>query len=222
MFSGIVQAIGSIKKLKPLEIDTGTLKVSDVKVGDSICVQGACLTVTRKRGKRLWFDVSHETLECTTGLNKTGAVNLEKALRLQDRIGGHLVAGHVDGLGLLLRVNGSVYTFRAPKAVARYVAPKGSICIDGVSLTVNRVRGAEFDVNLIPHTLKRTTLARLKAGVEVNLEADLIARYAERLLTAKATVGKPLQPAKDQERDSDDIERAVYDGMQDLRAERTR
>ena len=222
MFSGMVQAVGSIRKLKPLEIDTGSLKVSDVKVGDSICVQGACLTVTRKQGKRLSFDVSQETLECTTGLAKPGAVNLEKALRLADLVGGHLVAGHVDGVGLLLRVNGSVYTFRAPKAVARYLAPKGSICIDGVSLTVNRVRGAEFDVNLIPHTLKRTTLARLKAGVEVNLEADLIARYAERLLTAKATDDKRLQPVKDQREDSEDIERAVYDGMQDLRAERTR
>jgi len=222
MFSGIVQAVGSIRKLKPLEIDTGSLGISEVKVGDSICVQGACLTVIRKQGKRLSFDVSDETLECTTGLNKTGAVNLEKALRLADRIGGHLVAGHVDGLGLLLRVNGSVHTFRAPKAVARYVAPKGSICIDGVSLTVNRVRGAEFDVNLIPHTLKRTTLARLKPGVEVNLEADQIARYAERLLAAKATDEKRAQPVKDQKRESEDIERAVYDGMQDLRAEKTK
>ena len=193
-----------------------------MKVGDSICVQGACLTVTRKQGKRLSFDVSQETLECTTGLAKPGAVNLEKALRLADLIGGHLVAGHVDGVGLLLRVNGSVYTFRAPKAVARFVAPKGSICIDGVSLTVNRVRGADFDVNLIPHTLKRTTLARLKPGAEVNLEADLIARYAERLLTAKAAGEKPTQPATDRERDSDDIERAVYDGMQDLRAGKSR
>jgi riboflavin synthase len=180
----MVQAIGSIRKLKPLEIDTGSLKVSDVKVGDSICVQGACLTVTRKRGKRLSFDVSHETLECTTGLEKPGPVNLEKALRLADRLGGHLVTGHVDGVGHLVQAKGSVHTFRAPKAVARYVAPKGSICIDGVSLTVNRVRGADFEVNLIPHTLKATTLARLKPGAEVNLEADLVARYAERLLTA--------------------------------------
>ena len=221
MFAGIVQAVGSIRKLKPLEIDAGSLKVSDVKVGDSICVQGACLTVTRKQGKRLSFDVSHETLECTTGLGKPGPVNLEKALRLADRIGGHMVAGHVDGLGLLLRVQGSVYTFRAPKAVARFLAPKGSICIDGVSLTVNGVRGAEFDVNLIPHTLKLTTLSRLKAGLEVNLEADLIARYLDRLLAAKAASEKQLQPLKDRKRESEDIERAVYDGMQDLRAEKT-
>lgn len=184
MFTGIVQAVGKIASVKPFVVDAGKLPLSDIKVGDSICVQGACLTVTKKLGRRLSFDVSQETLECTTGLDRPGAVNLEKALRLADRLGGHLVTGHVDGVGLLVQVKGSVFTFRAPKAVARYVAPKCSICIDGVSLTVNRVRGAEFDVNLIPHTLKVTTLARLKPGAEVNMEADLIARYAERLLTA--------------------------------------
>lgn len=182
MFTGVVQAVGKIVSVKPFVVDAGKLPVSDVKVGDSVCVQGACLTVTKRKGRRLSFDVSHETLECTTGLDRAGAVNLEKAMRLSDRLGGHLVSGHVDGVGLLLKVNGSVCTFRAPKAVARYVAPKGSICIDGVSLTVNRVRGAEFEVNLIPHTLKVTTLARLKTGTEVNLEADLLARYAEGLL----------------------------------------
>jgi len=181
MFSGIVQAVGNIVSVKPFVLDAGKLPLADVKVGDSICVQGACLTVVRKRGKHLCFDVSQETLECTTGLDRPGPVNLEKALRLADRLGGHLVAGHVDGVGLLLQVKGSVYTFRAPKAVARYVVPKGSICIDGVSLTVNRVRGAEFDVNLIPHSLKATTLARLQPGTEMNFEADLIARYLERL-----------------------------------------
>jgi len=184
MFSGIVQAVGKIVNVKPFVLDAGRLPLSDVRVGDSICVQGACLTVTKKRGKRLSFDVSHETLECTTGLDRVGPVNLEKALRLSDRLGGHLVTGHVDGIGRLLQTKGSVYVFRAPRAVARYVAPKGSICIDGVSLTVNRVRGADFEVNLIPHTLKVTTLARLKPGTEVNLEADLIARYAQRLLVA--------------------------------------
>ncbi len=184
MFTGIVQAVGRIISVKPFVLDAGNLPLADVKVGDSICVQGACLTVTKKRGKRLSFDVSHETLECTTGLDRVGPVNLEKALRLADRLGGHLVSGHVDGIGRLLQTKGSVYVFRAPKAVARYVAPKGSICIDGVSLTVNRVRGADFEVNLVPHTLKVTTLARLKPGTEVNLEADLIARYAGRLLVA--------------------------------------
>lgn len=184
MFTGIVQAVGKIVSVRPFVVNAGRLPLTDVRVGDSICVQGACLTVTKKLGKRLSFDVSQETLECTSGLERAGAVNLEKALRLADRLGGHLVSGHVDGVGLLVLVKGSVYTFRAPKAVARYVAPKGSICIDGVSLTVNRVRGADFEVNLIPHTLKVTTLARLKPGAEVNMEADLVARYAERLLTA--------------------------------------
>jgi riboflavin synthase len=179
MFTGIVQAVGKIVSVRPLVVDAGKLPVADVKTGDSIAIQGACLTVTRKKGKRLSFDVSQETLDCTAGLDKVGAVNLEKAMRLSDRLGGHLVSGHVDGVGLLLRVRGSVYTFRAPKAVARYVAAKGSVCSDGVSLTVNRVSGAEFEVNLIPHTLKVTTLSRLKPGAEVNMEADLVARYVE-------------------------------------------
>jgi riboflavin synthase len=182
VFTGIVQAVGKIVRTAPLEVEAGALGLKDVKVGDSIMVQGACLTVARKRGKRLSFDVSVETLECTTGLNRPGGVNLEKALRLADRLGGHLVTGHVDGVGHVTQVSGSVYTFRAPKAVARYLAAKGSICVDGVSLTVNRVRGAQFEVNLIPHTLKVTTLARLKPGAEVNLEADMIARYVERML----------------------------------------
>ena len=183
MFTGIVQAVGKIVRTAPLEVEAGALGLKDVKAGDSIMVQGACLTVARKRGKRLSFDVSVETLECTTGLDRPGGVNLEKALRLADRLGGHLVTGHVDGVGHVTQVSGSVYTFRAPKAVARYLAAKGSICVDGVSLTVNRVRGAQFEVNLIPHTLKVTTLARLKPGAEVNLEADMIARYVERMLT---------------------------------------
>jgi riboflavin synthase len=177
MFTGIVQAVGKIVSVKPFVLNAGKLPLADVKVGDSICVQGACLTVTKKRGKRLSFDVSQETLECTSGLDRVGPVNLEKALRLADRLGGHLITGHVDGVGLVTQAKGSVYTFRAPKAVAKYVAPKGSICIDGVSLTVNRVKGAEFEVNLIPHTLKVTTLSRLNPGTEVNLEADLVARY---------------------------------------------
>ncbi|MDH4094618.1 MAG: riboflavin synthase [Betaproteobacteria bacterium] len=181
MFTGIVQAVGKIVKVKPLVIDAGKLPLSDVKVGDSICVQGCCLTVVRKVGKRLSFDVSQETLDCTVGLDRPGPVNLEKALRLADRLGGHLVTGHVDGVGLALAVRGSVYVFRAPKAVAKYVAPKGSVCIDGVSLTVNQVQGDEFEVNLIPHTLKVTTLSRLKPGAEVNMEADLVARYVEGL-----------------------------------------
>jgi riboflavin synthase len=181
MFTGIVQAVGKIVAVKPLVVDAGRLPVADVRAGDSVCVQGACLTVVRKRGKRLSFDVSQETLACTTGLDRKGPVNLEKALRLADRLGGHLVTGHVDGVGLVLSVDGSVYRFRAPRAVAKYLAAKGSVCIDGVSLTVNRVQGHELEVNLIPHTLKATTLSRLKPGAEVNMEADLLARYVERI-----------------------------------------
>lgn len=179
MFTGVVQAVGRIVSVKPFVVDAGKLLLTDVRVGDSICVQGACLTVTKKRGRRLSFDVSDETLEVTSGLDRPGPVNLEKAMRLSDRLGGHLVSGHVDGVGLMVGLKGSVYTFRAPKAVVRYVAPKGSICIDGVSLTVNRVKGAEFQVNLIPYTLKATTLSRLKPGTEVNMEADMVARYVE-------------------------------------------
>jgi len=181
MFTGIVQAVGKIVKAKPLVVDAGKLPVTDVKAGDSVCVQGCCLTVVKKSGNKLSFDVSEETLDCTVGLDRPGPVNLEKALRLADRLGGHLVTGHVDGVGLLLAVHGSVYRFRAPKSVAKYVASKGSICIDGVSLTVNQVEGNEFEVNLIPHTLKVTTLSRLKAGSEVNMEADIVARYVEGL-----------------------------------------
>lgn len=188
MFTGIVQAVGKIVSVKPFVVDAGKLPLRDVKVGDSICVQGCCLTVTKKKGRRLSFDVSQETLEVTTGLSRPGAVNLEKAMRLSDRLGGHLVSGHIDGVGLVLQARGSVYTFRAPKAVARYVAPKGSICIDGVSLTVNRARGAEFEVNLIPHTLKVTTLSRLKPGTEVNMEADMVARYVEGFSKVAQTV----------------------------------
>ena len=182
MFTGIVQAVGRIEKLKPLQVSAGRLPLADVRVGDSISVQGCCLTVVRKAKGRLWFDVSTETLRVTAGLDRPGDVNLEKALGLGDKLGGHLVTGHVDGVGILNGRKGSEYTFKAPRALARYIARKGSICIDGVSLTVNRVRGSTFEVNLIPHTLKVTTLNRLERGAKVNLEIDLLARYLERLL----------------------------------------
>jgi riboflavin synthase len=181
MFTGIIQAVGKIVSVKPFVVDAGRLPLADVRVGDSICVQGACLTVTKKRGKRLSFDVSEETRDCTASLDRPGRVNLEKAVRLADRLGGHLVTGHVDGVGQVVAVKGSVHRFRAPRGIARYVAAKGSICIDGVSLTVNRVDGHEFEVNLIPHTLKSTTLSRLEPGAEVNMEADVVARYVEAL-----------------------------------------
>ena len=183
MFTGIVQAVGRIEKHNPLRIKAGRLPLADVRIGDSICVQGCCLTVVKKAKGRLSFDVSSETLSVTAGLDRPGAVNLEKSLALGDRLGGHLVTGHVDGVGRVVGKKGSVYTFEAPKNLARYIARKGSVCVDGVSLTVNRVRGAKFEVNLIPHTLKVTTLGRLARGSKVNLEVDLLARYMEQLLT---------------------------------------
>ena len=184
MFTGIVQAVGRIISVKPFVIDAGGLDLRGVTIGDSICVQGACLTVTKKRGRKLSFDVSRETLDCTAGLDRPGAVNLEKSLGLGDKLGGHLVTGHVDAVGAVASVKGSVYAFRTPKSLAKYVARKGSITVDGVSLTVNRVKGKVFEVNLIPHTLEVTTLGRLERGAQVNLEVDLIARYIERLFSA--------------------------------------
>src|SRR5688572_23752934 len=183
MFTGIVSAVGRILSTRPFVVDAGRLSLRDVKIGDSIAVQGCCLTVTAKRGRKLSFDVSSETLRVTAGLDAPGAVNLEKSLGLGDKLGGHLVAGHVDGVGRVVSVAGSEYTLRAPQSLSRYIAGKGSITVDGVSLTVNRVRGTAFDVNLIPHTLKVTTLKRLRAGSTVNLEADLIARYVARLIS---------------------------------------
>jgi riboflavin synthase len=183
MFTGIVQAVGRIVRLDPLEIDSGGLDLADVAVGDSIAVQGVCLTVTALAGKGFTADVSAETRRVTTGLERTGAaVNLEKSLALGGKLGGHLVAGHVDGVGEVLALKEGVLRVRAPHELARYVARKGSICIDGVSLTVNRIEGDAFEVQLIPHTLEVTTLGRLAAGARVNLEVDLIARYVERLM----------------------------------------
>jgi riboflavin synthase len=185
MFTGIVQAVGKIVRVNPLEVDAGGLDLAGVAVGDSICVQGVCLTVTAMKGRGFTADVSAETLRVTTGLERPGAVNLEKSLAVGDRLGGHLVTGHVDGVGEVRSRSGTVVAFRLPKALAKYVATKGSICVDGVSLTVNRVSGEEFEVNLIPHTLKVTTLSRLKPGAEVNLEADLVARYVQGMLAAR-------------------------------------
>jgi len=182
MFTGIVQAIGRIEKLNPLQVATGRLPLAGVRIGDSICVQGCCLTVVKKAKGKLWFDVSSETLRVTCGLDRPGGVNLEKSLALGDKLGGHLVTGHVDGIGRVAAIKGSEYTFEAPKSLARFIAQKGSICVNGVSLTVNRVKGRTFEVNLIPHTLKVTTLGRLAKGDAVNLEIDLVARYVARLL----------------------------------------
>jgi len=192
MFTGIVQAVGTIEAVAPLEggvritVAAQDLDLSDVALGDSVCVQGACLTAVAIAGKRLSFDVSRETLACTTGLDRPGNVNLEKSLSLGDKLGGHLVTGHVDGIGEVLALEPAgesmLLRLRAPRELARYVARKGSICVDGVSLTVNRVEGDVFDINLIPHTLAATTLSRLAPALRVNLEIDLIARYVERML----------------------------------------
>ena len=189
MFTGIVQAVGRIEKLNPLQVATGRLPLAGVRIGDSICVQGACLTVTRKGKGKLWFDLSRETLRVSAGLNRPGEVNLEKSLAFGDKIGGHLVTGHVDGVGQVVKKNKGEITVKTLRALARYIARKGSVCIDGVSLTVNRVKRDTFEVNLIPHTLKVTTLGRLAAGDKVNLEVDLLARTMERLLAGYGRQG---------------------------------
>jgi len=195
MFTGIVQAVGRIASVATqgnglrIAVDSGVHKVADFAVGDSVCVSGCCLTVVAIHGAMLEFDVSAETLRCTTGLDGTGDVNLEPALRLGDRLGGHLTSGHVDGVGTVTRfaaIAGDAYgswflEIDAPAELARFIAPKGSIAVDGVSLTVNAVAGARFAVNLIPHTLNVTTLQRLTPGAAVNLEIDVVARYVARL-----------------------------------------
>ncbi len=194
MFTGIIQAIGKIADQQPkgsdmrLRIETGKLDLDDVQLGDSIAVNGVCLTAVELPGNGFWADVSGETLERTgIGGLKTGSiVNLEKALTPTTRLGGHLVSGHVDGVGEVTdrHDDGRSVRFRikAPDELARYIAEKGSICVDGISLTVNAVNGAEFELNIVPHTLKETIMGTYQVGTHVNLEVDLIARYLERLL----------------------------------------
>lgn len=209
MFTGIIQAVGRIAALeakgtdKRLYIQTGQLDLGDVVLGDSIAVSGVCLTVVQLPGDGFWADVSNETLQRTVlGALTTGsAVNLEKALTPVSRLGGHLVSGHVDGVGVVRerRDDGRSVYFRlqAPDELARYIAEKGSICVDGVSLTVNAVEGAQFDLNIVPHTLKETTLAGYAVARRVNLEVDLIARYLERLLLgerAASATGSRIGP----------------------------
>ncbi len=199
MFSGIVAATGRITHLQALEkglrltVEAPGLDLSDVALGDSIAHGGVCLTVIEKAGASdnpsYKVDVSRETLDCTVGLDAPGEVNLEKALRLADRLGGHLVTGHVDGVGEVLKFErigeSHELVIRAPKPLAKYIARKGSVTVDGVSLTVNRVEGTDFSINLIPHTVAVTTLKRLTAGSRVNLEIDLVARYIERMMSAE-------------------------------------
>jgi riboflavin synthase len=194
MFSGIIAAVGRITHLTAreagfrLHVEAGNLGLDDVALGDSVACNGVCLTVVGKEGKQFMADVSPETLSCTVGLDAPGEINLEKALRLADRLGGHLVSGHVDGVGDVLGFDPVGDNRRleicAPAELSRYIARKGSITINGTSLTTNEVAGEIFTINLIPHTLENTTLRNLQPGSKVNLEVDLIARYCERLLNA--------------------------------------
>jgi riboflavin synthase len=194
MFTGIVENTGEIASVTPADqgvrvvIRAPSFDLSDVKPGDSVAVDGVCLTAVALRDDGFSVDASRETLERSAGFRPGARVNLEKALRLSDRLGGHLVSGHVDGVGEVTRlesVGGSrLLEVRAPQALVRYIARKGSIAINGVSLTVNRVSGERFEVNLIPHTLAVTNLQALQPGTRVNLEIDLIARYLETLLRA--------------------------------------
>ncbi|MDO8934101.1 MAG: riboflavin synthase [Rhodocyclaceae bacterium] len=197
MFTGIVATTGKITHVHPLEkglrltVAAPALKLADVAIGDSIAHGGVCLTVIAKRKGSYQVDVSRETLDCTVGLDQEGGeVNLEKAMRLSDFIGGHLVSGHVDGVGEVVRFapvgESHELVVKAPKKLAKYIARKGSITVDGCSLTTNAVKGRKFSINLIPHTVAVTTLKHLKPGSRVNLEIDLIARYVERMLNPDA------------------------------------
>lgn len=194
MFTGIVEAVGKISALEPrggdvrLRLHSGALDMGDVRAGDSIAVNGVCLTVVEHQSAGFSADVSSETLACTTlgGLRCGEHVNLEKALMVSSRLGGHLVSGHVDGVGEILELQQEARSvllrIHAPTILARYIAAKGSICVDGVSLTVNRLAGHDFEVNVVPHTMQATIFSDSRPGRQVNLEVDLIARYLERLL----------------------------------------
>lgn len=201
MFTGIIAAIGKVESIQNksgdmrIHIATQKLDLSDVKLGDSIANNGVCLTVVDINGASLSFDVSNESLQ-RTSLNQISIgseVNLEKALAVGERLGGHFVSGHVDGLGKVVSLTRSArsvqFRFEAPKSLMKYIAEKGSICIDGVSLTVNNVGDNWFEVNIIPHTMDETIIKNYKTGSEVNLEVDLIARYLESLMAGDKSTG---------------------------------
>jgi riboflavin synthase len=194
MFTGIIEAVGSIKKIEPvggdirLHVETRSLDMSDVQLGDSIAVNGVCLTAIEFDDSHFVADVSNETITLTSlkDLSVGSEVNLEKALLPTTRLGGHLVSGHVDGLGEVVSVTEESRSIRliirAPDALKRYIAMKGSVCIDGTSLTVNKISNTDFEINIVPHTQQQTIIKHYKPGTKVNLEVDLIARYLERLL----------------------------------------
>ena len=196
MFTGIIQAIGTIAAIESqgedirLRVQTGRLDLSDVCLGDSIAVNGVCLTAVEFTADSFTADVSAETVNCTTVANFANGtpVNLEMAMLPTTRLGGHLVSGHVDGVGEIKRrwsdARSERFRIAAPEALAKYIAAKGSVCVDGISLTVNAVEGSEFELNIVPHTLTATTMGNYETGQKVNLEVDIIARYLERLLSA--------------------------------------
>lgn len=202
MFTGIIEAVGKIRSVTlqssgedagvRLDVDAGALQMGDVGIGDSIAINGACMTVVEKTDAGFKVDVSRESLSKTTGLDRIGEVNLEKALALGDNLGGHLVSGHVDGIGIVQKfapvAESHELVVEAPRELGKFLAYKGSVAVNGVSLTVNRVEdvatGCRFSINLIPHTVEVTALKHLQAGSPVNLEIDLIARYVERMMTA--------------------------------------
>lgn len=203
MFTGIIETVGSIRELTSrggdlrVVVNSGELDMTAVKLGDSIAVNGVCLTAVEFNKDSFTADVSSETVNCTTLANfaKGTPVNLEMAMLPTTRLGGHLVSGHVDGVGEIKRrwtdARSERFRIQAPETLAKYIAAKGSICVDGISLTVNAVEGNEFELNIVPHTLTATTMGDYQAGQKINLEVDIIARYLERLLSASADAENP-------------------------------